>query len=94
MSTDTSTFRPIPTCDIPMPILEGASPPDAGQASIPRILLQAAGSGRAARRVTVLTGIFLLLALFQLALLFRLPVPEPIVVYGDFPRKTLLEAAR
>jgi hypothetical protein len=91
---DTNTYPPIPTCDIPMPILE--RPPEDGSVAtaMPRILLQVAGSSHAAWNVTVLTGLFLLVALLELCILLRLPPQDPLVVYGDFPRTTLLESIR
>ena len=94
MSTDTSTFRPVPTCDIPLPILEGASQAAAGQAEIPRILLQAAGTQAAARRVVLITAVFLLIAAMDGLLLCRLPNPEPLVVYHDVPRHNLVEPVK
>jgi hypothetical protein len=77
-----------------MPILERTPEAGTGGAPLPRILLQAAGSGHAAWKVSVLAGIFLLVALLELVLFLRLPPLYPIVVYGDFPRTTLLESLR
>jgi hypothetical protein len=91
---DTNTYPPIPTRDIPMPILERT--PEAGSeaGAMPRVLLQVAGSSHAAWEVSVLSGIFLLLSLLELVLLLRLPPQDPVVVYVDFPRTTLLESSR
>jgi len=94
MTLEADTFRPIPTCDIPMPILEGTRDAKVGEPVLPRILLQAAGTGHAARNVKLLTGLFLLAALLELGLYLRLPTPAPEIVYGDFPRITLLEGLR
>jgi hypothetical protein len=86
---DTTLYHPIATCDIPMPIVEPARGERGGQ--LPRILLQAAGSKAAARRVVVITAIFLGIAALEGALLFRLPSPEPLVVYHEVPRHHLME---
>jgi type IV secretory pathway component VirB8 len=77
-----------------MPILERTPEVGAAQTAMPRILLQVAGSSHAAWKVTVLSGIFLLVALLELCILLRLPQQDPVVVYGDFPRTTLLESIR
>jgi hypothetical protein len=94
MSQDAATFRPIPTCDIPMPIVEGTGETRVGESVLPRILLQAAGTGHAVRNVNLLTGLFLLAAIMELGLFLRLPTPAPEIVYGDFPRLTLLGGHR
>lgn len=86
---ETTFYRPIATCNIPMPIVERAGKDDGPQ--LPRILLQAAGTQAAARRVVLITVAFLLVAVLEGALLFRLPSPEPLVVYHDVPRLNLLE---
>ncbi len=75
------SFMPIPTGDIAPPVLE------AGERN-------AAGTGLAARNVTMLTGLFLLVAILELALCLRLPRPGPVIVYGEFPRIILLEPRR
>ena len=89
-----TTFCPIPTCDIPMPIVESSGEGRAGEPILPRILLQAAGTGLAARNVRLLALVFLLAALVELGLFLRMPTPDPQVVYGDFPRLMLMEAPR
>lgn len=91
---ETNTFAPIPTCDIPMPILEGVPIRGSGESDIPRILLQAAGSGQAERRVAGIVALFLLLALGEFSLFLRLPPQDSLIVYGDFPRQTLIEGSR
>jgi hypothetical protein len=91
---DTNTFQPVPTCDIPMPILERTGQVGSDEPPMPRVLLQVAGSSHAAWKVTLLSGLFLLLALLELVLLLRFPPQDPLVVYGDFPRTTLLESVR
>ena len=85
------TFPPVPTCEIPPPVLEGVTAEVAAGAAIPRVLLQSMGSGRAQRKVLILAALFALLAAAELALLSRLPSPEPLVVYGDVPRSILVE---
>jgi hypothetical protein len=91
---DTNTFQPVPTCDIPMPILERRGVVGSDEMAMPRVLLQVAGSSAAAWKVTLLTLLFLLIALLELCLLSRFPAQDPLVVYGDFPRTTLLESLR
>jgi hypothetical protein len=86
---DTTLYHPIPTCDIPMPIVEPAR--GEGRAQLPRILLQAAGTQAASRRVLVMTVIFLAVGVVEGLLLARLPNPEPLVVYHDVPKQILLE---
>ena len=94
MTLVADSYPPIPTCEIPMPIVEGVGEARLGEAVLPRILLQAAGTGHAARNVKVLTGLFLLAAILELGLFLRLPTPAPEIVYGDFPRLTLLGGHR
>jgi hypothetical protein len=72
-----------------MPIVERAQ--EEGRAQLPRILLQAAGTRAASRRVLVMTAIFLAIAAVEGVLLVRLPSPEPLVVYHDIPRHNLME---
>ena len=91
---DTDTFQPVPTCDIPMPILERPRAAGSNETPMPRVLLQVAGQSHAAWKVTLLSALFLFLALLELGLLLRLPPQDPLVVYGDFPRTTLLESLR
>jgi len=86
---ETTLYRPIATCNIPLPIDEPVGKP--GGPQLPRILRQAAGTQTAARRVILITGVFLLIAVLEGVLLFRLPSPEPLVVYHDVPRHNLLE---
>jgi hypothetical protein len=88
------TFPPIPTGAIPLPIVEEREEIRAGEGGLPRILLQAAGAVRAARNVSLLTGLFLLIAILELGLCLRLPRPVPVIVYGEFPRITLLGPGR
>ena len=73
------TFPAIPTCEIEPPVVEV----EHEQAPLPRVLLQAAGGGRALRRVLALTGLFALLVLIEIALFFRIPQAGLLVVYGD-----------
>ena len=89
---DPSLYQPIPTCDIPMPIVE--PPGSADPASLPRILVQAAGTKAASRRLVLLTALFFGISLFEAVLLFRLRVPDPLVFYHDLPRNILLESAK
>ena len=89
---ETTLYRPIATCNIPMPIVESVGQDNGPQ--LPRILLQAAGTQAAARRVLLITVIFILIAAMEGVLLFRLPNPEPLVVYHDVPRHNLLEAQK
>lgn len=91
---DTNSYPPIPTCEIPMPILEGTPEAGEGEVPVPRILLQVAGSSRAAWKVRLLLVLFLLIALLELILLLHFPLQEPLVVYGEFPRTTLLESLK
>jgi hypothetical protein len=89
-----SLYPPIPTCEIPMPIVEGTTgrPDEAGK--LPRILLQTAGQATASWRVLALASAFLVISVFELLLLLRIPPADPVVVYGDLPRKTLMEPCR
>lgn len=86
---ETTLYRPIATCNIPMPIDESVGQGTGAQ--LPRILRQAAGTQAAARRVALITVIFLLIAALEGVLLFRLPTPEPLVVYHVVPRPNLVE---
>ena len=86
---ETTHYPPMATCDIPMPIVEPAG--ESRGAPLPRILLQAAGTRAAARRVMVIAMIFLAIALLEAVLLARLPNPEPLVVYHDVPTHILVE---
>ena len=86
---ETTLYQPIATCDIPMPIVEPTQ--EERGAELPRILLQAAGTRAASRRVLAITLIFLAIASLEGVLLFRLPNPEPLVVYHDVSRITLVE---
>ena len=81
MSPDTlrETYPAIPTCEIEPPVVEVENDP----APLPRVLLQAAGGGRAVRRVLGLTGLFALFILIEIALLFRIPQAGMLVVYGE-----------
>lgn len=92
MNSVSNTYPPIPTCEIPHPIVELDAREFEGR--VPRVLLEEVGSKRATRHVLLLTAMFLLVALGELALLVRIPRPEPIVVYGDFPRTLLMETRR
>jgi hypothetical protein len=88
---DPSLYQPVATCDIPMPIVETPVPESPGEGTLPRILLQAASSRDASRKLVVLTVMFLALSLLEAALLVRLRVADPLVVYHDVPRRILLE---
>jgi hypothetical protein len=92
MSVSGMTFRPIPTADIVRPIVEPLYPPSgrSGPGRLPRILLQSAARGRQEARILLLSGVFGVLALLELAVYLRIPAPRPEVVYEDVPRKTLL----
>ena len=90
---DQSLYQPVATCDIPMPIVESPAPGSPGEAALPRILLQAASSRDASRKLLVLTVMFLSLSLLEAALLVRLRVAGPLVFYHDIPRRILLEPA-
>ena len=73
-----------------MPIVEPAQEEPQG-AELPRILLQAAGARAASRKVLAIALIFLGIATLEGVLLFRLPNPEPLVVYHNVPKITLVE---
>ncbi len=92
--TDYTDYPPVATCDIPLPILERPAPESPGEIVLPRILLQAAGSRGAARKVLLLTAVFVLLSLLEAALLVRLRVAEPLVFYHDVPRRILVEPVK
>ena len=92
--SENGTFRPIPTREIPAPVLEGLEGETRSGRGIPRIILQSVGSERATRRVLLLAGLFALVAAAELAILLRFPSPEPLVVYAESPRKTLVEEGR
>jgi len=85
-------YQPIATCDIPMPIVEPTQ--EEREAELPRILQQVAGTRAASRRVISLTLVFLAIAAIEGVLLFRMPNPEPLVVYHDVPRITLMESQK
>jgi hypothetical protein len=94
MTMAENQYQPVATCDIPLPILETPPADTPGAVVLPRILLQAAGSRGAARKVMVLTAIFTLLSLFEAALFLRLPAADPQIVYHDLPRKILVEPGK
>ncbi len=94
MIMNESLYPPTPTCDIPMPILEGQARATAGELALPRVLRQAAGMRSASRRVLFLTAIFLALSVLEGALLVRLRVADPLVFYHDLPRRILLESQK
>lgn len=85
-----SIYQPLPTCEIPMPVLDGDAK-NLAEDTLPRILLQAAGSGSANKKVLCLAAFFGVLALLELVLLLRTSRPEPIVVYAEATRPTLVE---
>jgi len=87
---DPNTYLPIPTCEIPPPILERRKEAGDDETAMPRVLLQVAGSSQAARRLILMSGLFFLVALLELCLFLRIPPQPPVVVYGDFPRSTLI----
>jgi hypothetical protein len=88
---DQSLYQPVATCDIPMPIVETPASGSPGGGVLPRILLQAVSSRGASRRLVVLTMMFLALSILEGALLVRMRVADPLVVYHDIPRRILLE---
>jgi hypothetical protein len=88
------TFPAIPTCEIPVPVLDAADRMDGAAVSLPRILAQRAGVKRAERRVAAIAAAFALVAAFELALLVRLHPPGPLVVYETRSCTPLTERAR
>lgn len=84
-------FEPVPTCEVPPPILERPAGRGAFPDPLPRILLQAAGSELHERRLLFLAAAFVLLALLEVILLVRLPGRKPLVVYLEPPRVRLVE---
>lgn len=89
---ETALYHPVATCDIPMPIVEHVAEHQGRE--LPRILLQAAGTRAASRRVAALAALFLAIAALEAVLLARLPSPEPLVVYHDVPRFILMESLK
>jgi len=86
---DASLYQPVPTCEIPMPIVE--PPGSMDPAILPRILLQRVGARNASRRLVFLTALFVVLSLVETGLLVHLRRPDPIMFYHDLPRKLLVE---
>lgn len=91
---DRKTFPAIPTCEIPVPVLDAADRMDGAAIPLPRVLAQRAGVERAERRVAAITALFALVAAFELALLARLLAPGPLVVYEPRTCTPLTERAR
>ena len=90
MTQDPHEFEPIPTCDIPPPILEREGTVQEEETDIPRILLQAAGTKAHTRRILLLSALFLLLSILETTILFRM-TPPVLVVYQVPHEGTLLE---
>lgn len=89
-----SLYQPIPTDEIPMPIVAAAGPGPEGQDPLPRILLQVADAATASRRTLALAVLFVVVSADLAALLFEMPAPEPLLVYGEYRRTTLLEFSK
>ena len=87
---DPADFRPIPTCEIPPPVVEREGLPDGHLEILPRILLQAAGMKAHSRRLLLITAAFVVLSALEVALLLRLE-PRPLVVYQEPAVRVLLE---
>ena len=85
------TLRAIPTCEVPAPVLEESF--GAADSELPRVLRQEGGSRVHERRLLVLIGLFLSLAIFETVLLLRLPGKTALVVYRETPRTLLLETS-
>lgn len=83
-------FRPIPTREIPAPVVEREGRPGGGPETLPRILLQSAGTEAHSRRLLLLTFAFAALSGLQALLLIRLE-PRPLVVYQEPAVRVLLE---
>ncbi len=92
MTMSVETFRPIPTCEIAPPVLEESPERAAPDLPLPRVLLQAAGSHAAGRRVLLLAALLLGIAILQAAVLLKLPGGDALVVYQELPRSELVEA--
>lgn len=75
------TFPAIPTSEIEPPVVEEVA--GKGETVLPRVLLEIAGAGRAARRVLALAGLFAMVALLEIAILLNLPPAGTVVVYGE-----------
>ena len=89
-----SLYPPIPTTEIPMPIVEVPMEALPGQAALPRILLQAGGEADATRRVLWMTALFAFLALLEIGLIRHTSRPDPIIVYEPAARPTLVQVMR
>jgi hypothetical protein len=87
-------YQPIPTAEIPMPVLESPMGDRPGREALPRILLQVAGMDAAKRTVLGMTALFALLALLEVGLLLHTSRPDPIVVYEPDARTTLVQVPR
>ena len=85
------TLRAIPTCEVPAPILEESF--GAADSALPRVLRQEGGSRIHERRIVLLTGLFLSLAIFETLLLLRLPGKTALVIYRETPQAPLLETS-
>lgn len=84
-------FEPIPTCEVPPPVLEHPARLRGQTDPLPRVLLQAAGSDLHERRLLALAAGFVLLALLEAMVLWRLPGRGPLVVYLEPSRERLVE---
>ena len=83
-------FSPVPTCEIPAPVVEREGRPDGAPEILPRILLQSAGMKAHSRRLLLLTFAFAVLSGLQAVLLLRLE-PRGLVVYQEPAVRVLLE---
>jgi hypothetical protein len=86
-----SLYPPIPTDEIPMPIVAAAGPGPEGQEPLPRVLQQVAEAATASRRTLALAALFVVVSAGLAALLLEMPAPEPLLVYGEYRRMILLE---
>jgi len=91
LKAESGTFLPIPTGEIPPPVLDGSPEPAESETPMPRVLLQSVGSARAAQRVVLQAALFAALAALELALFLHISPQEPLVVYQELPRAVLVE---
>ena len=87
---DPADFRPVPTCEIPPPVVEREGRVDGAEGVLPRILLQAAGMASHSRKLLLLTVVFAVLSALEAVLLVRLE-PRHLVVYQEPALRVLLE---
>jgi len=90
MTMDQADFRPIPTCEIPPPVVEREGIADGAAELLPRILLQSAGVKAHSRRLLLITVAFALLSALEAIIVFRLQ-GRPLVVYQDPAVRVLVE---